>query len=145
MCEQIPFYEWAIAHVYTVATCFKRTFTPDICEGVLFFRLGVVLAGSDSSCEALPSNFVGFSPVGKFGRLDDHAREQLAKNVEERAFGLSFFNFISILGERCFEAVIDCLGQVVVELVEEPFLGLFTYIKVFNKCIGDIIGSHSIE
>jgi len=105
-----------------------------------------LLVGSgDTACDALTTDFVRLRPVRELCRLNDHSSEKLAEGAEKVPLSLCLLDSVAIFGESRLEAVVDCLGQVVVKSVEELLLGLLRNARVLDERIGNVVGGHAVE
>ena len=124
--EKVALDERAIPHRNSITSRFEGSFPPDVGQGVLARRiLSVLLVGScDCTSDTLTADLVGLSPILEASRLDHHSGEELAECVQQIALCFRLLDPVAILRERCLEAVIYCLGQMVVEGIEEFLLRL---------------------
>ena len=105
----------------------------------------LLLLGCYGSSDTLAAYLVGLGPVRELGRLDHHTCEEFAECVEEITLSLSLFDSVSVFGEGCLQTVIDSLGQMIVEGVEEVLLGLLGDRRVLHQGVRDVVGCHTIE
>ena len=105
----------------------------------------LLVSSGDSTSNTTTTYLVGIGPVRELGRLDHHTCEEFAECVEEITLSLSLFDSVSVFGEGCLQTVIDSLGQMIVEGVEEVLLGLPGDRRVLHKGVRDVVGCHTIE
>jgi hypothetical protein len=84
MSEQVAFNKWAVAHSDSASCSLEGTLTTNVSQSDLRGSIFPVLLICCGYCarNALTAYFVSLSPVGKLGRLDNHAGEELTECVQ---------------------------------------------------------------
>ena len=145
MRKQVSFDKWTISHVDAAPSGLEWSFPAQISYCHLrAFIASTLLLGYNIPCNAIPSNLVILRPIWKLGRLYYHTSEKLRERVEEVSLGFSLLDPVSVLGEGCLEAMIDCLRDMVIESIEENLLSLLWDWWIFDKRIGNIVCSHPV-
>jgi len=129
--KEVSLDKGAIFHRHFLPLALDRSFALDVCKGDLDFLL-IITFGSHASWSTLACSFACVCPARELGRLDNDTSEEFTECVEELSLLFWRFDHVSVLGERCLQAVVDSLGEVIVECREELFLRDLADVRVFN-------------
>jgi len=85
-------------------------------------------------------------PMAPLSRLDDHTREKLREHIQQTALHGRTLDLVSIFRESRTHTEINCLRQMIVELLKELLFHLFAAdCWIFNQCVRYIVCSHPIK